>query len=48
MKTYSVEVFDKRAAYGFDMPVLQFEATSMEEAYQTVLENFGLIMEVQS
>ena len=48
MKTYSVEVFDKRASYGFEMPVLQFEATSIEEAYETILESLGLNMEVRS
>lgn len=48
MKTYSIEVFDKRDAYGFGMPVLQLEATGMIEAYEAIMESLGFIIEVQS
>ncbi len=42
MKTYLVEVFDKKDQYGCGMPCLQFEATCRQEAYETIFESLGI------
>lgn len=42
MKTYLVEVFDKKDQYGGGMPCLQFEATCRQEAYETIFEILGM------
>jgi hypothetical protein len=42
LKTYLVEVFDSKDQYGGGMPCLQFEATCKQEAYETILENLGI------
>jgi hypothetical protein len=42
LKTYLVEVFDKKDQYGGGMPCLQFEATCRQEAYETIFESLGI------
>jgi len=48
LKTYLVEVFDKKDSYGLSMPVLQFEATSEKEAHEIVMESLGVYMTMES
>jgi len=48
LKTYLVEVFDKKDQYGGGMPVLQFEATCEKEAHQIIMESFGVYMTMES
>jgi hypothetical protein len=48
LKTYLVEVFDKKDSHGLSMPVLQFEATSEKEAHEIVMESLGVYMTMES
>ena len=48
MKTYLVEVFDKKDSHGLSMPVLQFEATCEKEAHEIVMESLGIYMTMES
>ena len=48
MKTFLVEVFDKKDSYGLSIPVLQFEATSEKEAHEIVMESLGVYMTMKS
>jgi len=46
LKTYLVEVFDKKDSHGLSMPVLQFEATCEKEAHEIVMESLGIYMTI--
>jgi len=48
LKTYLVEVFDKKDSHGLSMPVLQFEATCEKEAHEIVMESLGIYMTMES
>jgi len=48
LKTYLVEVFDKKDGHGLSMPVLQFEATCEKEAHEIVMESLGIFMTMES